>query len=148
MHGVEAHPATAADRDGDARIEDFIRAFEDCSLPRSAWTHRQHLIMALYYLRRYPRDQATLRIRDGIRRYNESHGNTTGYHETITLAWVEVISRFLAGSDRSRPVSSLARSLLDSCGHKDYLLKFYSKDALLSEEARRRLVPPDLGPIA
>ena len=55
--------------------------------------------------------------------------------ETITLAWIEVISRFLARRDGSPPVSALARSLLDACGHKDYLLKFYSKDVLLSEVA-------------
>ena len=34
-------------------------------------------------------------MREGIRRFNLSHGNTTGYHETITLAWIAVISRFL-----------------------------------------------------
>ena len=34
----------------DPEIESFIRAFEDCSLPKSEWTHARHLIMALWYL--------------------------------------------------------------------------------------------------
>ena len=56
--------------------------------------------MALWYLRRHNRDEATRLIRDGIQRYNERQGNLTGYHETITLAWVAVIERFLAVRDR------------------------------------------------
>jgi hypothetical protein len=147
MHGEEARLPTALDYGSDVEIDRFVRAFEDGSFPRSAWTHEKHLIMALYYLRKHPRDEATRRIREGIRRYNESHGNFTGYHETITLAWIAVISLFLAGRDRSLPVPDLAQSLLDSCGHKDYLLEFYSKDVLLSDEARHRWVRPDRRPI-
>jgi hypothetical protein len=45
------------------------------------------------------KEEATGRIRQGIRRLNLSHGNATGYHETISLAWVAVIARFLADHD-------------------------------------------------
>lgn len=144
MRGDEAGPATETDIGTDAGIERFVRSFEDCSFPRSAWTHERHLVMALWYLHKYPRDEATTRIREGIRRYNQSHGNLTGYHETITLAWVVVIADFLlARGDGSLGVSTLARLLIESCAAKDYLLRFYSKDVLLSEEARRRWLPPD-----
>ena len=79
----------------DSDIESFMRAFEDGSLAKSEWTHSRHLVMALWYLRLHKRDEATRLIRDGIRRHNERQGNLTGYHETITLAWVAVIERFL-----------------------------------------------------
>jgi hypothetical protein len=79
----------------DAYIESFVQAFEFGSLSRSEWTHSRHLIMALWYLRSHRRDEATTLIRDGIRRHNECQENFTGYHETITLAWVAVIERFL-----------------------------------------------------
>ena len=104
-------------------------------------------VMALWYLRRHSRDEATTLIRDGIRRHNESHGNFTGYHETITLAWVAVIERFLGVRDLERPVSVLAGELLGQCGDKDYLLRFYSRERLFSDEARGRWVPPDLAAI-
>jgi hypothetical protein len=131
----------------DAEIEALIGAFEDGSLPRSEWTHAGHLIVALGYIRRHGRDRATGLIRDGIRRYNQRHGNPTGYHETITLAWVAVIDRFLGGRDRGVPVSVLAGELLAECGDKDYLLRFYSGGWLFSDEARTGWVPPDLGEI-
>lgn len=127
----------------DAYIESFVQAFECGSLSRSEWTHSRHLLMALWYLRRFRRDEATTLIRDSIRRHNECHENFTGYHETITLAWVAVIERFLAVRDLHVPVSVLAGDLLRQCGRKDYLLRFYSRERLFSEEARACWVPPD-----
>ncbi len=127
----------------DAYIESFMRAFEDGSLSRSEWTHSRHLVMALWYLRRHNRDDATRLIRDGIQRHNKSQQNFTGYHETITLAWVAVIERFLAMRDLDVPVSMLAGQLLGQCGHKDYLLRYYSRERLFSDEARACWVPPD-----
>jgi hypothetical protein len=131
----------------DPYIESFIRAFEDGSLSRSEWTHSSHLVMALWYLRRHNRDEATELIRQGIHRYNERLGNITGYHETITLAWVGVIERFLNTRDRDSPVSELARELLEQCGDKDYLLRYYSRESLFADKARHEWVPPDLAAI-
>jgi hypothetical protein len=131
----------------DADIEALVRSFEDGSLPRSEWTHASHLLVALWYMTRQPRDQATRLMRDGIRRYNHIHGRDSGYHETITLAWVAVIARFLARADRDRSLSELAAALIDGCGDKDYLLRYYSHEVLMSDEARWAWVPPDLQPI-
>jgi hypothetical protein len=38
--------------------------------------------------------------------------------------------------------------LLAECGDKDYLLRFYSRGRLFSDEARCRWVPPDRDEIA
>jgi hypothetical protein len=127
----------------DSEIEGFIRSFEDGSLPRSEWTHSRHLLMALWYLRRHGAEAATRLIRDGILRYNKRQGNPTGYHETITLAWVAVVEGFLARRSENPAISALAEALLDECGDKDYLLRFYSRERLFSDEARARWLPPD-----
>jgi hypothetical protein len=131
----------------DAEIEAFVRAFEGCTLPAGEWTHRAHLTVALWYLRRHARDEATNRIRAGILRYGQSRGSTAKYHETITLAWAAVVSRFLDGRDPSEAVSSLNGALMEECGRKDFLLQYYSEDVLMSDLARRTWVPPDLRPI-
>ncbi|QEH38709.1 hypothetical protein OJF2_73150 [Aquisphaera giovannonii] len=128
----------------DDDIGSLLARFEDGTLPRAEWTHGAHLVVALWYLRRHSRDEAMDRVRDGIRRYNERQGNHTGYHETITLAWVEVVDRFLHGRDGKATDASLAASLLDRCGRPDYLLRFYSRDRLFSAEARAGWLPPDL----
>ncbi len=131
----------------DPEIESFIRAFEDGSLTKAEWTHSRHLVMALWYLRRHKRDEATRLIRDGIQRHNERQSNLTGYHETITLAWVAVIERFLRGVDPGATLSALAAELLVQCGDKDHLLRYYSRERLFSDEARARWVAPDLAAI-
>jgi hypothetical protein len=131
----------------DLEIESFIRAFEDGSLPKSEWTHSRHLVMALWYSTRHDRDDAIRLIRTGIQRHNERNGNFTGYHETITLAWVAVIERFLRDRDLDVAVSVLAGELLGQCGDKDYLLRFYSRERLFTDEARHGWVSPDLGEI-
>ena len=131
----------------DAYIESFVQSFENGSLSRPEWTHSRHLVIALWYLRHHNRDEATSLIRDGIQRLNERQGNLTGYHETITLAWVAVIEQFLSLRDRDVPVSVLAGELLRQCGDKNYLLRFYSREVLFSDEARHQWVAPDLAEI-
>jgi hypothetical protein len=131
----------------EAEIESFVRAFENGALPKSEWTHARHLLIALWYITRHGRDEATALIRDGIRRHNQRHDNPSGYHETITLAWVEVIDAFLDGRERDAPVSVLAADLLEECGDREYLLQFYSRERLFSGEARRGWLAPDLAAI-
>ena len=131
----------------DAEIEALVRSFEDGSLPRSEWTHASHLLVALWYMNCHSVEDATRLIRDGLRRYGSLNGRVSRYHETITLAWVAVVARFLARCDRAQPISVLAEMLLDAYGDKDYLLRYYSREVLMSDAARLGWVHPDLGPI-
>jgi hypothetical protein len=93
--------------------------------------------VALWYLRPLPREAATARMRSGIQRYNASiGGNPDSYHETITLAWLAVINRFLKENDRGQSQAELTKQLIAECGDKDYLLRYYTRERLLSEAAR------------
>lgn len=110
--------------------------------------HRAHLTVALWYLLRHPADEATRRVREGIQRYNLAKGipvaENGGYHETLTLFWVRVIRNYLARSDASEPIESLAQGLLEAAGDKDLPLEHYSRARLFSAEARAGWVEPDL----
>jgi len=131
----------------DAEIESLVRGFEDGTLPKSQWTHGAHLAVALWYLRRHPRGEAEEKVREGIRAYNLRQGNTRGYHETITRAWVAVVACFLAEHDRGQTLAELAGALVGECGEPGYLFRFYTRGVLWSDEARRAWVPPDVRPI-
>jgi hypothetical protein len=83
-----------------------------------------------------------------IRAYNESTGvantDTSGYHETITLASLRVIRQWLA-SRAHLPLHEVLNELLASnLGRSDWVLQYWSKRLLFSVEARRRWVQPDL----
>ncbi len=125
-------------------IDELVRQFQACTLPSSAWTYMAHLSVALWFLRHHPRDEATRLIRAGIQRSNAANDKGLAYHETITLAWIEVISRLLTEFDRETPFADLQSELLARCGDKNYLLRFYSRERLYSETARRQWLPPDV----
>ena len=132
-------------------IAALVRGFEDTTLDKGEWTHASHLTVALYYLRHHARDEATRLMRDGIKRFNAAKGgDPSAYHETITLAWLEVVATFLAEHDpepRVAELGALVDALLRECKDKRYLLNYYSRDLLMSDAARAQWVPPDLAPI-
>jgi hypothetical protein len=127
-----------------AEIAELVRLFESCQLPGEGWTHRAHLAVAATYLRAYPLPEATNRARAHIRRYNESRGNHTGYHETITVLFMRLVARELKvdPADLAGFVNGLAGRFA-----VDGLYAHYSKDRLWSAEARAGFVEPDLRPL-
>ena len=123
--------------------------FEACAVPEQAWTHAAHLTVGLWHVDRYGHDEALARLRLGIRRLNESHGGvntaTRGYHETITVAYVELLSQFLSSFTDGTSLRDRLGALLDSpLASKDALLRFYSRGRLMSTTARAQWVEPDV----
>jgi hypothetical protein len=134
-----------------SEIKSLIAAFENCTLPRDEWDHHAHLTVALWYLTRYSEAEATNLIRDRIQHYNSANGIKTtkdsGYHETMTLFWIRIVSHYLSVADRTRSIVYLANELIDSYGDKNLPLTYYSRDRLMSWEARNSWVEPDLKPM-
>jgi hypothetical protein len=58
-----------------------------------------------------------------------------------------VIDRFLQSKSGEETVAVLATELLEECGASDYLLRFFSRERLFSDEARHGWAAPDLAPI-
>jgi hypothetical protein len=147
MEAVVVHETVAPYRTS-AEVLRLVREFEACTLPRAEWTHHAHLTVGLWYLLRHDALAATSLIRDRIKRYNEACGvettRTSGYHETITLFYVWAIGKFLAHARRDCTLAALANLLVNECGDKDLPLAYYSRERLMSWEARTRWVEPDL----
>ena len=86
----------------EADIDRIGRSVEARTLPKCEWTHSAHFAAAMWILTHAnlvaERDMPAV-----IRGYNEATGtrntDTTGYHETITLASIRVARAFL--TDRS-----------------------------------------------
>ena len=126
-------------------LDDLIRRFEACTLPKAEWTHQAHLAVGAWHVHRHGAADAMTRLREGIRRLNDSHGTvnsaTSGYHETITYAYVTLLAEYL-----SRPADgSLAERVTQLLGSplaaRDALSRFYSGQTLKSQEARKGIAP-------
>ena len=133
----------------DAEIEHLGERFLACALPKEGWTHEAHLATTTWLLLNRPDIDVDKDLPGLIRRYNESVGgvnsDSEGYHETITRAFLAGVRLFLGEADSREPLHELVNELLLSpMGRRDWPLRFYSRDRLLSVEARRAFIPPDL----
>lgn len=130
-------------------IDTLLHAFQECSLPRGEWTHEAHLTVALwYFLFSESESEAIDRIRNGIKRYNSVNGiestPNSGYHETLTLFWAQTVREYLADEGRNRSIVDLANGLIAEYADRTLPLSHYTREHLMSWEARNNWVEPDL----
>lgn len=126
----------------DDEIRMLVEAFEACSFHPSEFRHYQHLTVALWYVRLLDYDDAAERMKTGIRRLAEQYGKT-GYHETITLFWVRMVSNFFRKADPEDSLVTTANDLIDNYD-KNLVFDYYSKELIESAEAKAAWVEPDL----
>jgi hypothetical protein len=122
-----------------------VAGFEDCSLPGSAFRHREHVRLTLIYVRRYGEMVALARLEDGLKRYATHNGAADKFHYTITRAWLRLVAS-AAGEQPTAAFDELVArrpELLD----KSTLGRHYSSDVLGSDRARLGFVEPDLEPL-
>jgi hypothetical protein len=136
----------------DSDLRNLTERFVACTLPHNEWTHAAHLTVGLWHIAHYGAEEALSRLRVGIRRLNDSHGTansaTSGYHETVTRAYVHLLAEFLERCRLDLSVEERVAWLLQSTlADKDVLLRFYSRETLMSVDARARWVEPDIAPL-
>ena len=133
----------------DADITSVGERFLARALPKEEWTHEAHLATTTWLLLRRPDIDVDKELPGLIRRYNESVGgvnsDSEGYHETITRVFLAGVRLFLSEAKPNEPLHELVNELLMSpMGRREWPLRFYSRDRLLSVEARRNYIPPDI----
>jgi hypothetical protein len=132
-------------------MNELVEGFVACTLLKSDWTHAAHLRVALHHVHTLGEEAALTALRERISRLNVSLGgaNTTtgGYHESLTRFWVFVVARFL---DRhpGRSPESLEKELIAELGDTSLPRRCYSRELLMSTEARMSFVEPDLAPLS
>ena len=128
-------------------ILELVRSFESVTISRDVWKHAEHLAVALYYVVHHDLETATEKMRTGIlnllrKGFEVNLSKEMPYHETMTVFWMRTVVSYA----RSTNVSSLldkANELVERYD-KDYPLRFYSRELLFSDEARKRFVAADL----
>lgn len=127
--------------------DELLQAFEQAAIQLEDWKHETHVRVAWIMIDRYGVDEAVGRMRDGIKRLNAANGVVdalhSGYHETLTVAWLRVIDAIR----RSRGAESSSQAFFDEHTqlHSKMMLRlFYSRDQIMSAEAKATFVEPDL----
>jgi len=132
-------------------IDEFLAAFEGCTLPKEKWTHAAHLLTGACYVHAMGREPALERMRECVSRYNVSVGGknteTSGYHETITVMWIRLLDRLRqeVGSMERAAFAALAVEQFEP--RRAVFREYYDFDVVASTEARLRWVEPTLKPL-
>jgi hypothetical protein len=134
-------------------LEDLVATFRAGTLPRDEWTHLAHLRVGAWHVHHHGADEALPLLRVRIGSLNERHGTanstTGGYHETITAAYLRLIADFLASANPELALDLRVAALLESpLADRAVLFRYWSRDRLLSPEARAAWLAPDLAPLA
>lgn len=131
-----------------AEIESLVRAFERGDIAREAWNHQSHITVAAWYLLCSPFEEAVEKMRAALLHYLEVRGIETtleaGYHETITVSWMRLVSNYLENTNLDCSLVELINNLIEHFRDKDCLLGYFSRERLMSREARYGWLDPDL----
>ena len=136
----------------EAEIEILIAAFEDTSLSHERWHHREHLIVAYWYVTHFDEKQALEKLRSGIMKFNAANDIRQtamgGYHDTLTIFLAKKIRQFLKNLGESYiHADRLAKLLLSFADFKGITKEHYSEKLINSRRARMGWVEPDLKPL-
>ena len=120
--------------------EALLSAFLGCRLDNRDFHHAEHVRVAFMLLRRRDFGEATTIFRSGLKAIAASAGKPAAYHETITLAFLSLVGEHLARENwKNYPEFIRANpDLLD----KSLLLRWYAKERLASETARKTFLLP------
>ncbi|HQU84859.1 MAG TPA: hypothetical protein PKY59_17100 [Pyrinomonadaceae bacterium] len=128
----------------ETEILNLVESFENGTISRTDWKHAEHLAVGLYYVWNNDFDTALSKMRDGIFNLLDAFGvdrtKEDPYHETLTHFWIKLLDE---NKDRAKTLSENCLKIIEKFD-KDHPLKFYSRELLFSDEARRRFVEPDL----
>ncbi len=128
----------------------FLAEFESAAIPSERWSHRAHIRMAFLYLRDRPFPEGLARIRSGILALNRANDvqdtPESGYHETVTVAWARIVASTIRVHGPTDDFDSFSEAN-PHLFNKSLLRLYYTRERILTPEAKAGYVEPDLAPL-
>lgn len=118
---------------------EFIAQFEACTL--AEFHHRDHVRAAWCYLRDAPLLVALDRFSTSLKRFARSQGKPALYHETITWAFMFLVSTRMRADETWDDFVSRHPDLLR--WRPSILDRYYRPDTIASDRARHTFLFPD-----
>ena len=132
-------------------LETFVTAWRIGALAKADWTHAAHVATTAYHAFDANEEEVFDVMKRGILHFNSCvgviNGLDSGYHETLTRFWSQIITRTVkAASLESR--FDAARYAIGIFGEdRDLPSLFYSFDVPRNQQARREWIEPDSRPL-
>lgn len=131
--------------ESDAEVQRVVERFERCEFALAEFDHAAHLTVALARLWEMPFEPALTKMREDLLRFS-AHHQKQGYNETITQFWLRLVEMYMKKFSEDS-LWKQANGLVEHLGDKQVLFRHYSKEWVMSEEAKSGWVEPDLIPM-
>ncbi len=100
-------------------IEAVVDGFETCTTGKEDFRHRDHLTVAVWYLRGSTPDEALARMRTGLHRFLDHHGvDSQKYKEGLTIAWINAVHTLILELDPALSVVEITNFVHERLGDK------------------------------
>jgi len=124
--------------------DDLLDSFTSTALPADQFHHEQHVRVAWLFVCRHGMPAAIGEFSTAIKRFADAKGAHGLYHGTITWAFLFIIAERQA-REPHEGWATFAAANADLLTWKPSILeRYYSKGFLMSDDARRGFVMPDL----
>ena len=128
----------------DHDVELVASRFEECETGKDDFRHQDHLAVAVWYLQTMAVPAATNRMRTSLFKFLDHYQiDRRKYHETLTVFWMEMVSKCLASMVDGASLSEKCSRVQETLRDKDLVLEFYSPEVLWSDAARNSFIAPD-----
>lgn len=125
-------------------MAELLDRFIDTTLPPEQFHHQQHVQVAWLFVRKFGMPRALSEFTKALKRFADAKGATGRYHETITWAFLLLIADRQAQC-AAETWEAFAQANPDLLVWKPSILdRYYSKELLSSDLARRTFLMPDL----
>ena len=100
-------------------IEDVVQGFESCTTGVANFKHREHLAVAVWYLRNSSQEEAFRKMCAGLLRFLDHHGvSREPYNEELTRSWINLIQRTLDELDPELSLLGATNMVVERLGDK------------------------------
>jgi hypothetical protein len=125
---------------------EFEKAFKNCSLDPTLFSHEAHLRLAWIHINNYGVDNAQENIQEQLQKFVQFVGATDKYHKTLTIAAVRAVNHFIKQSNTYNFKGFIDEFPQLKTDFKTLINSHYSIDVFNSEFAKIRFLEPDLAP--
>jgi len=134
----------------ESELNNLVQEFENCTLTPEFWHHKEHVMVAYYYLKNYSKEIAIEKISSGIQKLNAKNNIAqtidSGYHHTWTVFFSLLLLKHMQDPEFNGLNTRI--QIKNACeflsNFKNWSRQYYSKDLIFSWKARLEWVEPDL----